>query len=127
MNTVVLVVLDGFGVASPGPGNAISLSQPKNFLNYVHLFPNTILKASGEAVGLPETEVGSTEVGHLNIGAGRIVYQNLPRINLSIADGTFFKNSIFLEALEHLKKNSSNLHLIGLVSGGVVHSSIDHL
>ncbi len=127
MKKVVLLVLDGFGLAPPGPGNAVFLANPPNINSLLHSFPNTTLKASGEAVGLPAGEVGNTEVGHINLGAGRIVYQDLPRINMSIADGSFYKNKAFLEALIHLQNTGKKLHLIGLVGEGTVHSSIEHL
>lgn len=127
MKGVILVIFDGMGIALPGPGNAFFLAEPKNFKSYYQLYPHTQLKASGEAVGLPAEEVGSTEVGHLNIGAGRIVNQSLPRINLSIADGSFFKNEEFIKAVEHAKKHNSKLHIIGLLGGGTVHSSTAHL
>lgn len=127
MKSVILVVLDGFGIAPPGPGNAVTLANPRNFNSYLYSFPNTTLQVSGEAVGLPAKEVGNTEVGHINMGAGRIVYQDLPRINVSIADGNFYKNQAFLIGLEHLKKTGGKLHLIGLLGEGTVHSSMDHL
>jgi len=127
MNSVILIVLDGFGIAPPGPGNAIYLSNSTFINGLFSTYPNTLLKASGEAVGLPQGEVGNTEVGHLNLGAGRIVYQDLPRINMSIADGSFYKNQSFLDCVNHVKKYDSKLHLMGLVSDGIVHSSIDHL
>ena len=127
MTPVILIVLDGFGIAPPGPGNAIYLANPTNINSYLYSYPNTTLKASGQAVGLPAEEVGNTEVGHLNLGAGRIVYQDLPRINMSIAVGSFYKNQIFLNAVDHVKKNTSSLHLIGLVGEGSVHSSVEHL
>jgi len=127
MKGVILVIFDGMGIALPGPGNAYFLAEPQNFRSFYQLYPHTQLKASGEAVGLPAQEVGSTEVGHLNIGAGRIVYQSLPRINLSIADGSFFKNQEFVKAVEHAKANNSKLHIMGLLGGGTVHSSTAHL
>jgi len=127
MNGAILIVIDGLGIALPGPGNAYFLANATNFASYYQKYPHTQLKASGESVGLPADEVGSTEVGHINLGAGRIVYQSLPRINLSIADGTFFKNTAFLNAIEHVKKNNSKLHLVGLVGGGTVHASSSHL
>jgi 2,3-bisphosphoglycerate-independent phosphoglycerate mutase len=127
VNTVVLIIMDGFGLAPPGPGNAIYLANPQNFNSFIHNFPNTILKASGEAVGLPRGEVGNTEVGHLNIGAGKIVFQDLPRINMAIADGSFYKNDILLGAVNHLKKTNGKLHLLGLISEGSVHSHLEHL
>ncbi len=127
MKNVILVVLDGFGIAPPSAGNAITQAKPTHITSLVYSYPNTLLKASGEAVGLPSSEVGNTEVGHINLGAGRIVYQDLPRINMSVADGTFYKNQTFLDGLVHLKKTGGKLHLMGLVGAGSVHSSIDHL
>lgn len=127
MKGVILAIFDGMGIALPGPGNAYFLAEPQNFRGYYQSYPHTQLKASGEAVGLPAEEVGSTEVGHLNIGAGKIVYQSLPRINLSIADGSFFKNEELLNAINHAKAHNSNLHIMGLLGGGTVHSSTAHL
>lgn len=124
---VVLIILDGWGLAPAGPGNAISQASLPNFNRIWASYPHTKLSASGEPVGLPRGERGNSETGHLNLGAGRIVYQDLPRINMSIADGSFFKNSAFLEALNHVKRHNSNLHLMGLIGQGGVHSSNDHL
>ncbi|MBI2611923.1 2,3-bisphosphoglycerate-independent phosphoglycerate mutase [Candidatus Gottesmanbacteria bacterium] len=127
MKFATLIILDGWGIAPPGNGNPISLATLAYYKYLLNTFPHGELKASGEAVGLPRGEDGNTETGHLNLGAGRIVYQNLPRINMSIADGTFFKNEAFLSAINHAKKNNSNLHIIGLVGSGGVHSNIEHL
>lgn len=124
---VLLVVLDGWGLAAPGPGNAISHSNTPNINSFWASYPHTQLAASGESVGLPHGEAGSTETGHLNLGAGRIVYQDLERINMSIADGSFFQNPQLLEAINHAKKNNSKMHFIGLVGAGEVHSNIEHL
>lgn len=124
---VVLVILDGWGVSSGGRGNAISLARTPNMDKLWAAFPHTQLAASGEAVGLPRGEVGNTETGHLNIGAGKIIYQDLARINMSIADGSFYKNRTLLALAEHVKKNNSSLHLLGLVGAGGVHSNIEHL
>lgn len=124
---VVLIVLDGFGIAPPGPGNAVYLANPMNINSFFQSFPHTTLKASGEAVGLPMGEVGNTEVGHINLGAGRIVYQDLPRINMSIADGSFFQNEAIMKGILHVKKTGGDFHVIGLVGEGAVHSAIDHL
>src|SRR5437773_640189 len=104
---VLLVILDGWGIASAGPGNAITTANTINMNKFWASYPHTQLKASGEAVGLPTGEVGNTETGHLNLGAGRIVYQDLERINMAIADGTFFDNTSFIAAIEHAKKNNS--------------------
>lgn len=127
MKGVILIIFDGLGIALPGPGNAYFLAEPTQFKALMQQYPHTQLKASGEAVGLPPDEVGSTEVGHLNIGAGRIVYQSLPRINLSIADGTFFNNKELVGAINHVKQTGGTLHLLGLVGGGTVHASTSHL
>lgn len=124
---VLLVVLDGWGIAARNPGNAISLAETPNMNRFLASYPHTQLGASGDSVGLPHGEVGNTETGHLNLGAGRIVYQDLQRINMSIADGTFFMNQTLLGAIEYAKKNNSNLHLMGLIGAGGVHSNIEHL
>lgn len=124
---VVLVVLDGWGIAQPYSGNAISQANTPNFDNLVVGYPSMTLRASGEAVGLPWGEAGNSEVGHMNLGLGKIVYQELPKINKAISDNSFYKNETFLKVIEHVKKNSSKLHLLGLVSNGNVHSSIEHL
>ncbi|MBI2103727.1 2,3-bisphosphoglycerate-independent phosphoglycerate mutase [Candidatus Woesebacteria bacterium] len=124
---VVLAILDGWGLAAKSPGNAIEQASTVNMDKFWASYPHTQLAASGEAVGLPHGEVGNTEVGHLNLGAGRIVYQDLTRMNMAIADGSFFKNETLLGAIAHAKKNNSNLHYLGLLGAGGVHSSIEHL
>jgi len=124
---LVLIILDGWGIAPPGRGNAVSLANTPNIRRYMSSFPHCKLRASGEAVGLPRGEDGNSEAGHMNLGAGRIVYQDLPRINLSIADGSFFSNEAFLTCVKHVKQNNSNLHLVGLIGQGGVHSCNDHL
>lgn len=124
---VVLVILDGFGVASPSRGNAISLAGTPHLDELVNNFPSTTLQASGPLVGLPWGEMGNSEVGHLNIGAGRIVAQDLPRINNSIRSGEFFNNPTLVGVCEHVKRNNSSLHLMGLSSSGDVHGSLEHL
>lgn len=124
---VVLVVLDGFGNAPPSEGNAISIAKTPNIDSYLTTYPNTSLIASGESVGLPANEVGNTEVGHLTLGAGRTMYQDLKRIDISIEKGFFFDNKAFLKAAAHVKKNNSNMHLMGLIGSGHVHSSVEHL
>lgn len=123
----VLIVLDGWGLAPPGPGNAISQANLTNIQSYWNSYPHTHLAASGEAVGLPYGEDGNTETGHINIGAGRIVYGDLLRINRSIADSSFFKNNAFLAAIRHAVNHTSNLHLLGVVSDAGVHASREHL
>jgi len=124
---VVLVVLDGWGITQPYSGNAISQADTPVMDQLIAHYPSTTLMASGEAVGLPWGEMGNSEVGHLNLGLGRILYQELPRINKLISDNDFYKNKVFLKAIEHVKKNNSQLHLMGLASNGCVHSSIEHL
>jgi len=123
---VVLTILDGWGIAPNSPGNAISSANTINLDKFAS-YPHGELEASGESVGLPHNEDGNTETGHLNLGAGRIVYQDLERINMAIADGTFFENKVLIDAFEHAKKNKSKLHLIGLVGAGGVHSKLEHL
>ncbi|MDE3025816.1 MAG: 2,3-bisphosphoglycerate-independent phosphoglycerate mutase [Acidobacteriota bacterium] len=120
---VVLVVLDGWGCAPPGPGNAVSLARTPNFDRLSARYPHTTLKASGEAVGLPPGQMGNSEVGHLTIGSGRILFQDLVRVNNAIDDGAFFAN----EALRSAFARGANVHLLGLVSHGGVHSHIDHV
>lgn len=124
---IILIILDGWGVAPASRGNGISLAKTPNFDKYITTYFSAVLQASGEAVGLPYGEVGNSEVGHLNLGAGKIIYQNLPRINKAILDGSFFNNKVFLEACSHTKKNNSALHLMGLVSNGGTHSFNEHL
>lgn len=124
---VALIILDGFGLRDEVEGNAVAQAKKPNFDRYMSAFPHTQLSASGESVGLPEGQMGNSEVGHLNIGAGRIVYQDLTRISKSIREGEFYSNETFLKAIEHVKKNGSKLHLYGLVSDGGVHSHINHL
>lgn len=124
---VVLVVLDGFGIASPSEGNAISQANKPFLDNFVKSHPNALLQASGEEVGLPKFEVGNSEVGHMNLGSGRVMYQNLPKIDKSILDGSFFKKEPLLGAFKHVKENKSALHLMGLMSPGGVHSHMRHL
>lgn len=124
---VLLAVLDGWGISENKEGNAIALARTPNFDKYWSTFPHSQLGASGESVGLPRGEVGNTETGHLNLGAGRIVYQDLARINMSIADGSFFSNEVLNNAIDHAKTHNSKLHFMGLVGAGGVHSNIEHL
>jgi 2,3-bisphosphoglycerate-independent phosphoglycerate mutase len=123
---VVLAILDGWGIAPASEGNAITRANLPNFNRFIHEYPVMSLAASGDGVGLSFGKMGNSEVGHLNIGAGRVYYQTLPRINKSITDGSFFENKAFLDAAEHVKKNKSSLHLLGLVSPGNVHASEEH-
>ncbi len=124
---VCLVILDGFGVATSGKGNAISLAKTPNFDRLVSRYPAATIQASGPLVGLPWGEMGNSEVGHLNIGAGRIVGQDLPRITGSIETGEFFKNPALLGAVKAAKERGSAVHLVGMVSPGGVHSLDEHL
>ena len=124
---VVLLILDGWGVGPENPGNAIKLANTPNMDKYELMYPHTQLGASGESVGLPKGEDGNTETGHLNIGAGRLVYQDLPRINMAVADGSFSQNAAISQAFAHAKQQDSRLHFMGLVGSGGVHSSINHL
>lgn len=127
MPKVILIILDGWGIAPAWGGNAVESAETLNFDNYWRKYPHTVLKASEEAVGLPVHEPGNSEVGHLNIGCGRIVRQNLPGIASTIEDKSFFKNPILLQAIEKAKTKDGNIHLIGLVSDGGIHSHISHL
>jgi len=124
---VILVILDGYGCGPENAANAIFKAKKPNIDFIEKNFPMTNLQASGIAAGLPWGEEGNSEVGHLNLGAGQIVYQYLPRITFAIRDGSFFKKPALLQAAEHVKKNNSSLHIIGLVGSGNVHSYIDHL
>src|SRR3989344_4837179 len=124
---VVLLIMDGWGVAADTAGNAIAKAKTPNYNRFLTTYPHGHLEASGEAVGLPRNEVGNTETGHLNLGAGHIVYQDLPRINMAIADGNFFKNREFHQAIDHVFNSKGTIHLIGLIGGGGVHSNNEHL
>lgn len=124
---VVLLILDGWGIGPANAGNAIQAAHTPNIDKYWLSYPHTQIEASGQAVGLPQGEAGNTETGHLNIGAGHIVYQDLPRINMAIADGSFYSNEAFLNAIRHVKQYNSTLHLMGLIGAGGVHSNIEHL
>ncbi len=121
------MILDGLGVATPSHGNAVIQAEPQTFNYMVANFPSLTLQASGPLVGLPWGEMGNSEVGHLNIGAGRIVAQDLPRITQAIEDGSFFKNQVLIDAMNHAKISRSKLHLVGLLSSGGVHSLDEHL
>jgi 2,3-bisphosphoglycerate-independent phosphoglycerate mutase len=121
------VILDGWGCAPPGPGNAVELAETPVFDRIWATYPHSRLKASGEAVGLPPGQMGNSEVGHLTIGSGRILFQDLMRINVAIESGELFENPALVEAFERAKTKGTNVHLLGLVSYGGVHSHIDHL
>jgi len=124
---VMLMILDGWGIAPPGPFNAAYVAKTPNLDSYFANYPHTQLGASGLSVGLPDGQMGNSEVGHLNIGAGRIIYQELTRITKSIEDGDFFDNSAIKSAMQDAREKNSSLHLLGLVSDGGVHSHIKHL
>jgi 2,3-bisphosphoglycerate-independent phosphoglycerate mutase len=124
---VALVILDGWGCAPPGPGNAVELADTPVFDRLWREYPHATLDASGEAVGLPPGQMGNSEVGHLTIGSGRILDQDFQRVNRAIADGTFFENEALVGAFRRARERGGNVHLLGLVSYGGVHSHIDHL
>ncbi|HBK35260.1 phosphoglycerate mutase (2,3-diphosphoglycerate-independent) [Candidatus Uhrbacteria bacterium RIFOXYA2_FULL_40_9] len=124
---IVLMVLDGFGIAPPSPTNAVSVAKKPFFDSLIKTYPTMLLQASGLNVGLPQGEVGNSEVGHLTIGSGILRYQSLPRINKSIEDGTFFEEPVLLEMAKRVKQSGKKLHLIGLIGNGGVHSFQEHL
>lgn len=124
---VILLILDGWGIGKPYNGNAINLASKPNFDSLIKKYPNCELKTSGEDVGLPNGQMGNSEVGHMNIGAGRVVYQQLVLINKAFREKTINHNKVLLDALNYGKANNKKIHLIGLVSDGGVHSSLDHL
>ena len=124
---LVLIILDGWGVAPLLKGNAFTSAKKPFYDKLLSLYPTTTLQASGEVVGLTWGEMGNSEVGHLTIGTGRTIYQSLERINKSIINGDFFLNQSFINIEKHVKDHNSSLHLIGLVSSGGVHSHQNHL
>jgi 2,3-bisphosphoglycerate-independent phosphoglycerate mutase len=124
---VALIILDGWGCAPPGPGNAVELADTPVFDELWARYPHTMLDASGESVGLPPGQMGNSEVGHLTIGAGRVVYQDLVRIGKAVEDDSFFANEALKAAFARARERGSNVHLLGLVSAGGVHSHIGHL
>jgi 2,3-bisphosphoglycerate-independent phosphoglycerate mutase len=124
---VILVIMDGWGLGKIQSADAIQHAKTPFVSSLYHNYPNTTLVGCGEAVGLPDGQMGNSEVGHLNLGAGRIVYQELQRINVAVRDGSFAKNEVMLSAIRYAKTNNRPLHLLGLVSNGGVHSHIDHL
>jgi 2,3-bisphosphoglycerate-independent phosphoglycerate mutase len=123
----VLVILDGWGIAPPGPGNAVDLADTPVFDALWERYPHATLAASGEAVGLPPGQMGNSEVGHLTIGAGRILFQDLVRVNRAIAESSFVRNEALVSAFTRTRERGGDVHLLGLVSYGGVHSHIDHL
>ncbi|MDD6190130.1 MAG: 2,3-bisphosphoglycerate-independent phosphoglycerate mutase, partial [Firmicutes bacterium] len=123
----MLMILDGYGLNPHTQGNAIAAANKPNLDRIFSSYPSTSLKACGSDVGLPDGQMGNSEVGHLNIGAGRIVYQDLSLITNAIEDGSFFANKAFAKAIDHVKETGGTLHLLGLLSDGGVHSHINHL
>ena len=124
---ILLAILDGYGYSKEEKGNAVLNSETPNLDRITKENPTTLIGASGLNVGLPEGQIGNSEVGHTNLGAGRVVYQGLTRISKSIEDGDFFENPAFLKAITNCNDNNKNLHLIGLISEGGVHSHLSHL
>ncbi|MFZ5640691.1 MAG: 2,3-bisphosphoglycerate-independent phosphoglycerate mutase, partial [Bacillota bacterium] len=124
---LALIILDGWGISEKTEGNAIAAAKTPNYNRLLATYPHTTLGASGEDVGLPDGQMGNSEVGHLNIGAGRIVYQELTRISRAIREKTFFQNEVLLAAMAHVRANGNALHLAGLLSDGGVHSHNTHL
>ncbi len=124
---VVLIIMDGWGLAPPGPGNAVHLARTPNVDGYAESCPYTQVLAAEEAVGLPPGQMGNSEVGHLNIGAGYVVLQDMPRIDAAIAEGAFFENPALLAAMENVRRTGGTLHCFGLFSPGGVHSHYNHL
>lgn len=125
-NNIILIILDGFGISSITEGNAVYMAKTPVFDSLLKTYPTTLLHASGQEVGLEFGEMGNSEVGHLNLGTGRVILQDLPRINESIENKSFFQNKELLEACEFVKKNNSTLHFYGLASTGGIHSHLDH-
>ena len=122
-----LIIMDGYGINEFGDNNAISETTSPEVLNIIKQNPSTQLNASGLAVGLPDGQMGNSEVGHLNIGAGRVIFQDLPKISKAIEDGDFFANSALVDAMNNAKLDGKSLHIMGLLSNGGVHSHIEHL
>ncbi len=123
----VLIIMDGYGLAAPTAGNAIAQAKKPNLDKFFSNYPCSKLAASGMDVGLPEGQMGNSEVGHTNIGAGRVVFQILPKISRDIENGAFFKNEVYIKAIEDAKKNGKALHILGLLSTGGVHSHLNHI
>src|SRR6478672_8779768 len=123
----ILIIMDGWGLGKVKHADAIQNANVPFVTSLYKKYPNTTLTTCGEAVGLPEGQMGNSEVGHLNLGAGRIVYQELQRINVAVKDGSFQKNEYLLQSIRYAKENKKDLHLLGLVSDGGVHSHINHL
>jgi len=124
---IVLIILDGLGIAPPNDGNAVTLAVTPNFDSFWKKYPHGYLQASGNSVGIPSGVNGNSEVGHMSLGAGKVIFQEIARIDNEIKNKTFFDNAIFKEATAHVKESKGKLHLLGLVSDGKVHSSLNHL
>lgn len=124
---IILCIMDGYGIAPNQKGNCVAEAHKPNLDRIFKEYPTTLIQASGEAVGLPDGQMGNSEVGHLNIGAGRIVYQSLTLINKAVREGTFFKNEKYLAAMKNCLDNHKKLHIFGLMSNGGVHSHVDHI
>ncbi len=127
MKPVILCIMDGYGIRDSKHGNAIKEAKKPNLDMLFSTYPYTEINASGEFVGLPDGQMGNSEVGHLNIGAGRVVYQSLTLINKAVKDGSFYQNEHYLNAINYVKEHDSNLHIFGLVSDGGVHSHLKHI
>ena len=126
-NKAVLIIMDGYGIAPATPGNAITTANKPNLDKLFAEYPHSQLIASGLDVGLPEGQMGNSEVGHTNIGAGRVVFQILPKMTKEIEDGDFFKNPVYIKCLDDAVSNNKPLHVMGLVSTGGVHSHLKHI
>src|SRR5437879_10350186 len=124
---LVLIILDGWGYRAETKANAIAMARKPTYDRLLHEYPNTLIHTSGKYVGLPKGQMGNSEVGHLNIGAGRIVHMDITRIELMIENGEFFSNPTLLGAMKHARSGGRRLHLFGLVSDGGVHSQQTHL
>ncbi len=123
----MLIILDGWGISDRVEGNAILQARTPHYDRLLSTYPHSELEASGEGVGLPDGCMGNSEVGHMNLGAGRIVYQDFTRINRAIRNGTFFEEDLFLQAIDNVKKNNAKLHFMGILSDGGVHGHINHV
>ena len=123
----MLVIMDGYGVRNVKEGNAIANAKKPNLDKLFNKYPNTLIEASGEAVGLPDGQMGNSEVGHMNIGAGRVVFQSLTRVNIACRENKLLSMPAIDKAIKHAINNNSDLHIMGLMSDGGVHSHIDHI
>lgn len=124
---VILTIMDGWGLAAPDKFNAIDNAKTPNFDKLISEYPNTRLKSDGEAVGLPEGQFGTSEVNHMTIGAGRVIFQDLPKISRAITDGSFYTNQTLVESVDHAIKNKGNFHVVGILSDGGIHTTTEHI